>query len=316
MARPPKKGLDYFPLDVDLDEKVELLEAKYGIQGFGVLIKIWQRIYKNGYYIEWSEDMLFLFKKQVNVDVGLISALIDDCLRIGIFEKSLYLNYGILTSKAIQKRYIIACERRSKIEMFKEFCLLENINVYINLINVPINGGLCIHDVDINATNKSKVNKSILNNNIHSSNDDSKAIESSHKNTQCTVQNTMHDKNTMHNDDIDTVFESLWSYYPLKRGKASVNKKAKKNAFDIGEDHFRRAIDRYKDSVKFEREHGFKELKYQNGSTFFNSGYLDYLDENYEPPQQDSISSNPFLNDLNNYQENAEWLDGGDENDR
>ena len=25
----------------------------------------------------------------------------------------------------------------------------------------------------------------------------------------------------------------------------------------------------------------FPELKYQNGSTFFNSGYVDYLDKNY-----------------------------------
>ena len=31
-----KSGIDYFPLDVILDEKFELIEAEYGLTGFGV----------------------------------------------------------------------------------------------------------------------------------------------------------------------------------------------------------------------------------------------------------------------------------------
>ena len=48
MARPIKTGLDYFPMDVDTDEKFELIEAKHEIVGFGIVIKLFQRIYKSG----------------------------------------------------------------------------------------------------------------------------------------------------------------------------------------------------------------------------------------------------------------------------
>ena len=56
MARPIKEGLDYFPLDTKLDDKFELLEAKYGSDGvkvFGCIIKLFQRI---GSYRDWETD--------------------------------------------------------------------------------------------------------------------------------------------------------------------------------------------------------------------------------------------------------------------
>ena len=43
------------------------------------------------------------------------------------------------------------------------------------------------------------------------------------------------------------------------------------------------AITRYIDYVEHRRSTDFKDLKYQNGSTFFNGGYQDYLDESYAP---------------------------------
>ena len=42
MARPQKEGIDYFTLDVKMDDEVKLVEAKSGIAGFGVLIKLYQ----------------------------------------------------------------------------------------------------------------------------------------------------------------------------------------------------------------------------------------------------------------------------------
>ena len=48
MARPKKQGLDYFPLDVNVDNKLEILESEYGILGFGFIIKLFQKIYENG----------------------------------------------------------------------------------------------------------------------------------------------------------------------------------------------------------------------------------------------------------------------------
>jgi phage replication O-like protein O len=73
-------------------------------------------------------------------------------------------------------------------------------------------------------------------------------------------------------------FESIWKLYPEKKGKAQVREKQKEKLFSIGFEQINRCIERYKESKP--------EWKaWQHGSTFFNSGYIDYLDENYEAPE-------------------------------
>ena len=49
MARPKKQGLDYFPLDVNVDNKIEILESEYGILGFGFIVRLYQKKYAKGY---------------------------------------------------------------------------------------------------------------------------------------------------------------------------------------------------------------------------------------------------------------------------
>ena len=44
MARPVKQGLDYFALDVKMDDETELIEAEHGHLGFFVLIKMFQKM--------------------------------------------------------------------------------------------------------------------------------------------------------------------------------------------------------------------------------------------------------------------------------
>lgn len=73
-------------------------------------------------------------------------------------------------------------------------------------------------------------------------------------------------------------FKSRWNKYPVKKGKVSDTQKAK--LYKLG-DELDRAIERYLSYVDKERHRGF-DLNYKNGSTFFNSGYLDYLDTNYQ----------------------------------
>lgn len=81
---------------------------------------------------------------------------------------------------------------------------------------------------------------------------------------------------------IDNVFECLWALYPKKRGKGQISHTTKKRLYDIGIDEIRRCIERYSTYCQD------KDMQFwQNGSTFFSSGYIDYLDANYvdiEPP--------------------------------
>mgnify|MGYP001455794602 CR=1 FL=1 len=82
------------------------------------------------------------------------------------------------------------------------------------------------------------------------------------------------------NQDIEAMFNEMWELYPLKRGKTGISITKKKEIFNVGADEFKRCIDRYKKEVEKDRKE-FKELRYVNGSTFFNSRYKDYLDKNY-----------------------------------
>lgn len=81
--------------------------------------------------------------------------------------------------------------------------------------------------------------------------------------------------------DADALFERLWKLYPNKRGKGQVSDANKRHLLDIGFDEMNRAIGRYKADLALEDWR-----KPQNGSTFFNSGYIDYLDANYVPCEQ------------------------------
>ena len=90
--------------------------------------------------------------------------------------------------------------------------------------------------------------------------------------------------------DISTFYENIWKLYPNKRGKGGVSDTQKKKLYKIGFDQIARCIDRFKRDM----EHmGRDKDKIMYGSTFFNSGYVDYLDENYGYD-----SSSPKVNDI------------------
>lgn len=79
--------------------------------------------------------------------------------------------------------------------------------------------------------------------------------------------------------EIDKLFEYLWSLYPNKKGKGQVSEAKRKALFEVGKDEMERAVSRYLHELK--KDASWR--KPQNGSTFFNSGYVDYLDKNFIP---------------------------------
>lgn len=143
MARPLKEGLEYFPLDCDIDQddKMIIIEAQHGLIGFGIAIKLLMKIYNNSYFYEWTEREQILFSKRVNVDINTLTNVINDLIKWGFFDKELFINEKILTSSGVQKRYLEATLRRKKVKMLKKYLLLddETVNSYKNLVIVDIN---------------------------------------------------------------------------------------------------------------------------------------------------------------------------------
>ena len=138
-----KSGIDYFPLDVALDEKFELIEAEFGLTGFGVVVKLLQKIYGGqGYYVEWTNEVALLFAKRVGLGGSVVSEIVEASVKRGIFDKTLYDKYHILTSKGIQKRYFEAVGRRKSVEV-------EGAYLLVNAADFSKNASIAVKNVDI-----------------------------------------------------------------------------------------------------------------------------------------------------------------------
>lgn len=267
MARRPKVGLDYFELDCCMNEKVRLIQAEFGLKGFAIVVKLFQKIYGElGYYCEWTEDSSLLFMSENGVssrdEKNLIMEIVSACIRRNIFSKKLFDEFRILTSESVQETYLNAVSRREKVEVKKEYLLVNvgknNKNVVINELNVDRNN----ENVD--------------------------------RNTQSRVEKSREEnKNIMCKEEALALFEELWKLYPVKKGKGQVSLTAKLRLLKVGRDEMIRAIGRYK--TELEKDSDWR--RPQNGSTFFNSGYVDYLDANYVPSDQKKArSKNQFHN--------------------
>ncbi|MDP4087440.1 MAG: DUF4373 domain-containing protein, partial [Bacillota bacterium] len=135
MARPTKQGVDYFPLDVYLDDKFKFIEIKYKLEGFAIVVKLLQRIYANGYWYKWTEDETLLFSDELKVEYNLLENVVNECLKRGIFDSTMYEKNSVLTSKGIQKRYKEIVRRRKDVEWITDYLLIDDISRVIDDIN-------------------------------------------------------------------------------------------------------------------------------------------------------------------------------------
>lgn len=138
MARPVKKGLDYFPLDVVLGGGMEDINCEYGKLGEMVVISLWQRIYRSSYYIEYNEKKLRLYAKEFcgqletlfggdgSCGRGIFDAIVQLAAECGIFDRGLLEREGILTSKKIQEIYLEAKKKSKTVAIDEKFRLVED----------------------------------------------------------------------------------------------------------------------------------------------------------------------------------------------
>lgn len=115
MARPQKQGLDYFPLDVDFfyNEKIEAISGEFGIKGELVTIKLLCAIYRNGYFIVWSELTKMKIARSVpGVSPELLDTIVQRLVKWDFFNKGLFESAHVLSSVSIQNRWKEATRKR------------------------------------------------------------------------------------------------------------------------------------------------------------------------------------------------------------
>ena len=266
-GRQNKVGLDYFELDCQMEEKVRLIQAEYGLKGFAVFVKLLQKIYgERGYYCEWTQDSELLFMSENGLDSGflqLLREIVSACIRRNIFSERLYKEYGILTSSGVQKQYLKATVKREVVDFKKEYLLISvpknRTNVVINSISSygnSINDGINSH---------SRVEKSILN--------------------HCAPE--PHDSNFDKEEQLKKDFEIIYGIYPKKRGKtvafANYKQWVSKTGKDVGGKRYRLtnrqiylAVKKY---IRQQEEAGQDDYQYwKNFDTLMGRQLLDYVE--------------------------------------
>ena len=186
-------GINYFPMGVNFMEEnaMEVIEAKYGIKGSAIVLKLLCKIYKEGYFIRWDEEQCLIFANKAGreVQAAEVQGIIEILFIKGILDRNSYLENGILTSESIQKVWLEATKRRKRelselpylmVRPEKESGKPDNAStqqeierpkplkegkVAVSTGDVAVSPGNVVHDVAVNAKNacnsgQSKVKKS------------------------------------------------------------------------------------------------------------------------------------------------------------
>ncbi len=136
MANKARIGLDHFPLGTDFfdDKKVQRLIIYYGGNGIMVYTNILCYIYSRGYYAVIDNDLTSSIIRHTGLLEGDIMDLIGYMVREGFFDSGIYNEHSVLTSKDIQKRYLLAL----KMSRRKGFQTI-NVQYWVNNVqNTPI----------------------------------------------------------------------------------------------------------------------------------------------------------------------------------
>lgn len=153
-------GIPFVPLDCQLDEKFDYIEAEFGLIGFAIVVKLFQRIYGgHGYYCEWNDRVALLFAHKNGVGADVVREIVSAAIREDIFSRKMYEDFGILTSAGVQKRFAEVAKRRKEIFDKTEYVMLRCAQISENADNSGQNVCNSGQNVCNSATSKVKESK-------------------------------------------------------------------------------------------------------------------------------------------------------------
>ncbi|MBE5852284.1 MAG: DUF4373 domain-containing protein [Lachnospiraceae bacterium] len=178
MSGIPKVGIDYAGWAVDIfdnDTKIDKLLDSKGWIGFSVYFFLCMKAYgTEGYFYKWCYDDCASTARKMGsgISASTVKETVDYCLQISLFDKRRFVEWGILTSKGIQRRYWNVVRNRRVKKVYLEFWLLGDHEcsglVKVNL-KEPVTDAeshLQSANEDVQMGNANKVKYSKVNNNI------------------------------------------------------------------------------------------------------------------------------------------------------
>lgn len=156
MGRKPRRGLDFFPLDVHTfsDIKIRKLVKYQGGKAFTIYALLLCIIYKDGYYTRWDEELPFIISEQSGFEEAYIREVLNSCMNIGLLDKDLYASHNILSSSGIQERYQEICKIAKRKCDIEEYSLISSEETVISSEEIGISSeemGINSEEMGINS---------------------------------------------------------------------------------------------------------------------------------------------------------------------
>lgn len=166
MAGIVQEGLHFASIPVtifDNDARIDRLLDAQGWRGVGVYMYLLLRAYGgHGYYTEWcfADCATTARKMGGGVSAKNVEEAMRCCTQVGLWDKRLLEEWGILTSVDVQQNYLIAAKKaRRKVRIVSEYWLLEEKPPLNSLVSCTKNENECSKNADKCSKDEDKCNK-------------------------------------------------------------------------------------------------------------------------------------------------------------
>jgi hypothetical protein len=154
-----KQGLNYYNVDTDryADRRIKRLKHAFGCSGMAVYDYLLCEVYRDrGCFLVWDEDTAFDVAEYFGLKVNTVKEIVTYCGVVGLFNSEL-LSRGMITSEAIQKRYLEMANRARR----QNIAIPEEIRLFTEELPKLTEETQEITEV-FHKVNKSKVNNNKL----------------------------------------------------------------------------------------------------------------------------------------------------------
>ncbi len=162
VGRKIKKGLNFFPVDVDIfqDIKIRKLIRYASGNAIAIYLCLIAKIYKNGYYLKFDDDLYFIIAEETGINEEEIHINVEVMYNVGLFDKSMFEKFGIMTSKGIQERYQYVSDLSRRKSNVEKYNLISSEETPINAEEIAIDSEETIDTAEETAINSVKTTQS------------------------------------------------------------------------------------------------------------------------------------------------------------
>ena len=130
MCRIKKRGLDYFPIDIDFMQNrlVRRIMKREGEGSLATLFGALSCIYGGEVYYVRADELFYedISTSLYNQTAGDVKRILTLAAEYGIFHPGLFSEFGILTSSEIQKQYLFSTKRRKSSAIEERYNLIDD----------------------------------------------------------------------------------------------------------------------------------------------------------------------------------------------